>query len=184
MKLEFLILTILDLIGDNERGRTLLQKIIYFYSVLLKEDFGYQPHYYGPYSTTVDNTIKNLKSLGYLNESVDTWGIDNRGFEKKKYKYSLSGDGAYLLDYLSKDNLKVREEIGKIFFKLKENIDLTDTNSLSIAAKTFHIISHNSSSEIDEKAIKEEAKNIGWNVKEDEIVEATNFLVGMKLINN
>ena len=35
------------------RGKTLLQKRLYFVSVILGVDLGYEPHYYGPYSEEV-----------------------------------------------------------------------------------------------------------------------------------
>lgn len=184
MKIEFLILSIIKLSDNNLKGRTILQKIIYFFSILLKKEFGYQAHYYGPYSLQVENTLNSLKSLGYIKEEVNTWGVDERGFEKKKYIYSLSEDGEYLYNYLSKDNHTEIENIFQIFSLLNKHIDLNDSYSLSIAAKTYHIISKKSSSPIDTSSIKSEAKNLGWDVKEPEISEATNFLVGIELIRN
>ena len=41
-------------------GRTLLQKRIYFASVLAKEELGFRPHYYGPYSQTVADAVDSL----------------------------------------------------------------------------------------------------------------------------
>ena len=43
--------------GENGlRGRTLLQKKIYFLSELMDVDLGFSPHYYGPYSSYVAST--------------------------------------------------------------------------------------------------------------------------------
>ena len=48
---------ILLVIGSEEenglRGRTLLQKKIYFLSELKGVNHGFRPHYYGPYSSLV-----------------------------------------------------------------------------------------------------------------------------------
>jgi uncharacterized protein YwgA len=46
------------------RGRTLLQKKLYFVSALSREDFGYEPHYYGPYSTVVE-LLSNLVEIPF-----------------------------------------------------------------------------------------------------------------------
>lgn len=184
MKLEFLLLFIIQLSENNLKGRTVLQKIVYFYSILLKKDFGYLAHYYGPYSALVENTLNNLKSLGYVKEDVSTWGIDWRGFEKKKYSYSLSKDGEELLEYLSKDSNVKKSDIEQIYFSLKENINLDDSSALSVAAKTFHIISKKSSSAYNIEAIRDEAKNLGWEVEEKQINDATNFLIGLNLIQS
>ena len=37
--------------NKNLQGRTILQKKLYFLSVLKEIDLGFGPHYYGPYSS-------------------------------------------------------------------------------------------------------------------------------------
>ena len=54
--------------GDM-RGKTLLQKRVYFLSVMLGVEMGYDAHYYGPYSGNVATLNSELKSLGYVSES-------------------------------------------------------------------------------------------------------------------
>jgi uncharacterized protein YwgA len=49
--------------GDM-RGKTLLQKRVYFLSVVLGMDLGYEAHYYGPYSEQVASLNSELKALG------------------------------------------------------------------------------------------------------------------------
>jgi uncharacterized protein YwgA len=47
---------ILALIGskpDGLNGRTTVQKLGYFASIMLGKDFGYGPDFYGPYSTSI-----------------------------------------------------------------------------------------------------------------------------------
>jgi uncharacterized protein YwgA len=61
---------------DGEmKGKTLLQKRIYFISVMLGIDLGYEAHYYGPYSEQVATLNMEMKSLGYISESGSPkWG--------------------------------------------------------------------------------------------------------------
>lgn len=68
-------------LGGSIRGKTMLQKRMYFLSVFLDADLGYGPHYYGPYSSAVAAANLDLKSLGFLDESSAGWGVDHRGFE-------------------------------------------------------------------------------------------------------
>src|SRR6266581_3942817 len=51
------------------RGRTLLQKKLYFLSVLCDLDYGFSPHFYGPYSSPISGEIATLLAVGFLEES-------------------------------------------------------------------------------------------------------------------
>jgi len=44
--------------GDM-RGKTLLQKRVYFLSVMLGIEMGYEAHYYGPYSEKWQRSTRN-----------------------------------------------------------------------------------------------------------------------------
>lgn len=61
-------------------GRTALQKIVYFLSVMMNEDLGYNPHFYGPYSPKVAEANAELKELNYLEEATTVYGFNNQGF--------------------------------------------------------------------------------------------------------
>ena len=63
-------------------GRTLLQKKLYFLSVLNQEAFGYRPHYYGPYSQLVADNVGALCQAGFLKEEVETFPESIGGFGK------------------------------------------------------------------------------------------------------
>lgn len=54
------------------RGRTLLQKKLYFLSMLKRVDFGFRPHYYGPYSSWVAENLDTLVGIGFLKEMTET----------------------------------------------------------------------------------------------------------------
>ena len=80
---------------DGEiKGKTTLQKKMYFLGVMLNEDFGYGPHYYGPYSAKVAAANQELKSLGYLSETkASAGGVNDMGFEVARHDFSLTPDG-------------------------------------------------------------------------------------------
>jgi uncharacterized protein YwgA len=79
-------------------GKTLLQKRVYFLSVVLDMGLGYDAHYYGPYSEDISNANSELKSLGYVSESSSRFGVDQKGFEMARYDYKLTDDGERLAE--------------------------------------------------------------------------------------
>ena len=79
-------------------GRTLLQKKLYFLSVLARENFGYRPHYYGPYSQFVADNVGALCEAGFLKEEVETLPESIGGFgEVKRYSVPLPEDTTALV---------------------------------------------------------------------------------------
>ena len=88
------------------------KKRAFFVTELIGKDFGlkFDAHYYGPYSATVEGTITQLKNLGFLQESSTGFGVLSDGFEVRRYDYSLTEDGKYLLKTLLET-----EEAGQIY---------------------------------------------------------------------
>src|SRR5271170_1950900 len=84
-------------LGGEIKGRTKLQKTIYFLAVTTghnPEDFGYRPHFYGPYSEEVAEAVDRLKALGFVTQSIaGGGGYDNRGFEVARFDFKLNVEG-------------------------------------------------------------------------------------------
>ena len=55
---------LLDASGGSVRGRTYLQKLTYFVTLLadVKLELGFDAHFYGPYSEIVENALIQLKN--------------------------------------------------------------------------------------------------------------------------
>src|ERR1039457_4474036 len=97
-----------DAFGGAIRGKTTLQKKMYFLGIMLHEDFGYGPHYYGPYSASVAAANQELKSLGYLSEAKASVGsVNTLGFEVARHDFSLTDDGR---DILQLKKTRMRED--------------------------------------------------------------------------
>ena len=61
MRITDVLLLVVEREGkDGLHGRTLLQKKLYFLSVLQKANFGFSAHYYGPYSAFVAEHLNGL----------------------------------------------------------------------------------------------------------------------------
>src|SRR4051812_3349291 len=121
------------------RGKTLLQKRVYFLSVVLDMGLGYDAHYYGPYSEEISSANSELKSLGYISESSSTWGFDQKGFEMARYDYTLTEFGKRLSDRKAHEyeSLWSRIESATDVLKQAGNLDYME---LSIAAKAYFVL--------------------------------------------
>ena len=165
-------------------GKTNLQKKVYFLAASLGkvEELGYRAHYYGPYSAAVAEANSELKSLNYLSECSTSWGSDNRGFEIARYDFSLTDEGRRLLDRKRAKNPDIWEDLCDLAKKIKEagNLDYWD---LSIAAKAYFILDKKEKS-ASSREIQDAAKDLGWEVKKEELDRASTFLEKINLIKS
>jgi uncharacterized protein YwgA len=155
-------------------GRTALQKKVYFLSIIMQEDHGFSPHYYGPYSAQVADANAELKSLNYLREEVNVYGWDHKGFEMAKYDYFLTEDGLKLLERKKKKN---PEEWGKMLECANAIKDAGNLNymELSIAAKAYFVLTREGG-RANSNTIKSVAEKLGWSINEVALDKAVDFL--------
>ncbi|MCK5643288.1 MAG: hypothetical protein KAJ19_20940 [Gammaproteobacteria bacterium] len=155
-------------------GRTALQKKVYFLGVMLGENHGFNPHYYGPYSAQVAEANSELKALNYLREDVHVYGWNHRGFEMAIYDYSLTEDGQKLLDRKKKQYPEKWRKISNFTTAIEGAGDLSYME-LAIAAKAYYILTREGGMATKE-TIRSVAKNLGWSIKEMELDRAIDFL--------
>lgn len=165
----------------NMMGKTLLQKRVYFLSIFLNYDLGYDAHYYGPYSEEVATANAELKSLGFISESATSWGIDRRGFELARYDYALSDVGSRITDKKVAANPELWNKIKDAADVVKKAGNL-DYMELSIAAKAYFILRKlNRKATIDDIAAM--LPKFGWSVSKEELESATGFLTKTHLVS-
>jgi uncharacterized protein YwgA len=165
--------------GDM-RGKTLLQKRVYFLSVMLGIDLGYEAHYYGPYSEQIATMNSELKSLGYVSESSSAWGYDQRGFEMARHDFKLTELGTRLADRKAEQHSELWNQIQKASAVVTQAGDL-DYMELSIAAKAYYVLN-----KLNGKATLEDIAGMlpkfGWSVSDKQLERATDFLAKANLI--
>ena len=167
---------------DGLHGRTLLQKKLYFLSVLQKANFGFSAHYYGPYSAFVAEHLNGLVEDGIFKEVTEFFTTDsterNALGEKRRHTYFLTNEGsrAWQVTQKKSDFLKWDRALKKINDqKIANNFNL-----LSIAAKVHYIVDW-----AGEKSVKEvcqTAKEYGWDFTEKDIEKVLSFLMKLKLV--
>lgn len=180
MEARHLILMILGSCGKEIESKTKLHKITYFISILLKKDYAFNAHYYGPYSRPIEEGLGELTGAGFLNEIICSYGQDSpNGFEKKKYTYNITEAGNGLLKHLKTKYVNEYSDIEKYTHRLKEENYL----NLSIAAKSYFILSREKQLLTCEQ-IREKAREFKWNISEKEIDSASQILKYLNLLDD
>ncbi|MFH1259164.1 MAG: hypothetical protein ABII74_05040 [Elusimicrobiota bacterium] len=175
MKLRDFLIAILGAMGGQIQSKTKIQKLCYFLSIVLNKDFGFQAHYYGPYSQQVEEALGDLLGMGFVTKTTNNFGAISAGFEVVRYDYSLTKEGKAIYE-----DIQSTPESNEVINKLKIIGDI-DYLKLSIAAKAHYILSKGSQA-LDVSKIKDKAKSFKWNITEEDIDTAINFLEKMNLV--
>ena len=174
---------ILLVIGSEKsgklRGRTLLQKKLYFLSVLMGEELDFRAHYYGPYSSLVSENLDILVGNGFLNEITETFATDQNIFgEIRRHTYSLTDDGQALLEELKRTG--DFENWQKSLDSINRQDLANDFNKLSIAAKVHYIVSEKGTVTLEQ--VRQIANEYGWQLKDTDIENVLSFLKELSLV--
>ena len=183
MRITDVLLLVVEREGkDGLHGRTLLQKKLYFLSVLQKANFGFSAHYYGPYSGFVAEHLNGLVEDGIFKENTEFFTTDsterNDLGEKRRHTYSLTDEGKKIWKIIQEKN--DFPEWDKALKKINGQEIAGDFNLLSIAAKVHYIVDWEG-----EKSMKEvcqTAKEYGWDFTEKDIEKVLSFLRKLKLV--
>lgn len=156
--------------GKIMHGRTLLQKKLYFVAALAKEDFGYGPHLYGPYSSVVSGELGALEAAGFVHESSKPLGgVDDFG-DVRRYDYALGESFELFLTRHPDEADRYRRALRRI----NDRQVSRDARLLSIAAKVHLILSDHGEATIEE--IREEAKALDWKLSTPDIKRVQVYL--------
>ena len=179
---DILLLVIKGEPGEELRGRTLLQKKIYFLSVLCKENFGFSAHYYGPYSSFVAEHLDGLVNYGVIKEvteSFTTASVERNAFgEIRRHTYSLTPDAEKIWE--ATQQKPKFQKWNKELRSINEQEISQDFNKLSIAAKVHYIVSWQGENTVEE--VNQVAEEYGWDVGEDDIESVLSFLEKLGLV--
>ena len=168
--------------GGRMRGRTKLQKTVYFVGALTNrlETLGFRAHYYGPYSSDVSGALDELRGLGFLTQNVSTGSsYDSKGFEMARYDFALTEAGTLVGEEKSsihRDEWKqIKEAVNKL---AKANAE--DYVKLSIAAKSFFMQKENKRV-IPAEELSRMSSEFGWAVTPEQFEEADQLLASINL---
>ena len=175
--IDILLLVVKSEPDNRLRGRTLLQKKVYFLSILMGVNFDFTAHRYGPYSSMLAGHLDSLVAHGFLNEDIESFDRNVFG-EIRRHTYFLTDEAEELWRDIEND-----PELSKWKKKL-ERINAHeiahDFNKISIAAKVHYIVNWRGKSTITE--VKQVAKEYGWKVDKDDIKSVLSFLTHLGLV--
>ncbi len=169
MQLSKILLLLIYFYSKSIKGKTLLQKRMYFLSIILKQDFGFHAYYYGPYSERVDFATDHNKALGFISESLSDFTY------QKRYEFIITPDGNELIKHLLKTNSDLYKKVENAVNKIKSSGDDDEYIKISYAAKVHFIINSTKSGK-NKKKIIHEAKDLGWELNDDAIETAMGFI--------
>ena len=167
---------------DGLCGRTLLQKKVYFLSVLQNEPYGFSAHYYGPYSSYVAGNLESLVNCGFLHQNTEAFATAsaarNLFGEVRRHTYTLTDDGHEVWSGIANDP-ELREWKRELD-RINAHEIAHDFNKLSIAAKVHYIVSWRGKRTIEQ--VQEIAEEYNWDVKPEDIESVLSFLTELGLI--
>ena len=178
------ILLVIDEAGEEGlRGRTLLQKKLYFLSVLVGVNLDFTAHRYGPYSSAVAGQLASLVGHGFVREATESFktASTHRSVfgEIRRHTYSLTEAAHEVWSDIEQE---------QDFPKWKDALDRInaqpisrDFNKLSIAAKVHYIVNWRGKSTVEE--VRQVAKEYGWDVNEEDIESVLSFLTELGLVS-
>ncbi|MEI7731176.1 MAG: hypothetical protein WCO56_16500 [Verrucomicrobiota bacterium] len=182
MKVRSVILLSLDAFGGIVSGKTMLQKRLFFMAQYLKQEWGFNAHYYGPYSNLIASELVTLKVQGLVAESCLRYGgADSSGFEKKRCDYTLTETGKNAVQWLKKEFPNDSNKLRQIALRIVEAGDL-GYEDLSIAAKAYFILKQSESDMLSTAEIADKARKFSWQVTEPQISKACGYLVSLGLV--
>ncbi len=181
MHIQDLILLVIGSENNKSlRGRTTLQKKLYFLSVLEETDLGFGPHYYGPYSSLVTENLDILVSARFLKEVTETFSTDRNIFgEIRRHTYSLTSDGKDVMSEIEQE--AEYTDWKQALDRLNIQEAAKDFNTLSIAAKVYYIVNRQGRATTEQ--IQEVAKEYDWNIDDLQIENVRSFLEDLSLIS-
>lgn len=184
MHIQDLILLVIDEEKEHSlRGWTLLQKKLYFLSVLKGDDLDFRPHYYGPYSSLVASGLDTLVGVGFLNELIETFPAKentNVFGEVRCHAYFLNDRGKTVMHDIEKeDDYKTwKREINR----LNRQPLAGDSNKLSIAAKV-HYITRCAKENVTPEQIRDAAKQYNCEIMNLDVDGVIKFLEKLSLVS-
>lgn len=180
--IDILLLVVRDEGESGLQGRTLLQKKVYFLSVLQEKGYGFTAHHYGPYSSYIAGNLDSLVNCGFLEEVTETFskvsGESNLFGEVRRHTYFLTEDAKRI--WSDTEEQPDYSEWKDTLDRINSHEIANDFNKLSIAAKVHYIVNWREKSTIEE--VKQVAEEYGWKVTKEEIESVLSFLTELNLV--
>jgi uncharacterized protein YwgA len=184
-----LLLAVMRADGDGVKGRTRLQKIAYLVVQMLRKkgvqaesESEFEPHYYGPYNSSLTAAVQAQVSRGLVQESLENHlsaGFPGHDFEVQRYVYALTDKGRVAAKW--RRDQKPEEFDSAMEAAQKVVATKADLQVLSWAAK-LHLVVKQEGRQTTLQAARERARALGWSLSQEQLQKALDVLVRLRLI--
>ncbi len=175
------VLLIAAALGGTADGRTVVQKLAYFVGLALSASLGHRPHYYGPYSSRVEDALNLAVVAGELDEQVQRFPDWYGGPDVRRYTYRLTDDGRNKVDALKGAHPDEWQRIQEAVAAIKRVVPDLEQKTLSSAAKTYLIVSE-SEETVSEDEIPDLARHLGWTLNKAQVRKTVEILEELGLL--
>jgi uncharacterized protein YwgA len=175
------VLLITHAAGGTVPGRTIMQKLAYFAGLGRPGSLGHKPHFYGPYSTQVEDAVANAVIAGELHETVEHMPNWRGGPDVLKYTYRLQPRGKQRVDRLIEEHPEEWRAIRGAVQSIRRVLPSLDQKTLSTAAKT-HLIVSKAEGGVALDEIPTLAGQLGWQIDEAEVEKTVELLDELGLV--
>ena len=176
MRLEDLVIVLLGESGDEGvRGRTRVQKLMYFLCRRLGIQGRFAPYYYGPYSEHVARAVDSLVERGLVEVEVKPFPSDGP-FEGKLYRYTLTKPGNEMLVEIK--NQQATEHAVRALRKLLQGDP--STRALAVASKLHVLLPPGGRATVD--SLRKKARSFGWSIDPPDLKEGADFLISRDFV--
>ncbi len=166
---------------DEVGGRTVMQKLAYFTALALNVHLEHRAHFFGPFSSRVEDALGNAVIAGELRETTERFPDWRGGPDLLKYTYDLTPAGKRRVDALIEHNSADWDQIRDSVRLIRGVLPGLDQKTLSAAAKTYLIISE-SETGVDEEQIPDLARRLGWELDADQVSNTMKLLGRLDLV--
>lgn len=177
------VLLISHAVGGEVGGRTLMQKLAYFSGLELGVELGHRPHYYGPYSSKIEDALTNAVLAGELHETVERIPDWSGGPDMLKYTYNLQKNGLERAERVITEHPQEWDRIRSAVTKIKEVLPDLNQKTLSSAAKTYLIVDETEGG-VSEDEIPALARRLGWKLTRTEVTKTVEILQKLNLLED
>lgn len=158
-------------------GRTAMQKIMYFVSVALDENFGYRAHYYGPFSRSVEGALTLSALAEDVTETVELFPDWSSGRDLRKYTYELTSNGQMAAEEAAEEHPEEAAVVRETVESVRSVVPDFDQYTLSMAAKVDYIIYQQTDRKrIPLSEIPALANQLGWRISDQQVEKSVELL--------
>ncbi|ABK77536.1 hypothetical protein CENSYa_0904 [Cenarchaeum symbiosum A] len=173
------VLLIVHANNDELRGRTILQKLAYFWTLSISPiiNVSFESHYYGPYSAEIRHALDITVAKSLMDESIRSEETYNR------YCYKITEDSKDLVRTIAEEYKDEFKQISHIIATCKE-FECLQYKELSHAVKAYYLYDKMAEKEKTKSAevMVGKARSFGWSVEQKKIQNGIKLLEKLELI--